>query len=133
MSGEAGGILDTTNTIGIQNFDVSDANWKGWRVKFEAYADLANMVTHLDAAAEQSSFIRHDGVDDNSLLVSKNASCLAHHEVRRQSSVSGMLVPLRHGLVTWRVLQGRVRGQRWKSYLSAPERHPQPAHVPDRN
>ena len=43
MSDEAGGILDTTNTIGIHNFDGSDANWKGWRVKFEAYADLANI------------------------------------------------------------------------------------------
>ena len=74
---EEGDILDTTNTIGIPNFDGSDANWEGWRVKFEAYAALANVGTHLDVAAKKSSFI--------SLLVSKNGSCLAFHEMRKQS------------------------------------------------
>ena len=60
-------------------------------MKFESFADLANMGTHLDVAADQTSFIKHDGLDaiqfDNKL----NSSRLAHHEVRRQSSISGFL------------------------------------------
>ena len=59
MSVEAGGILDTRNAIGIPNFDGSDANLESWRVRFGASADVANMGTHPDVAAEESSFIRH--------------------------------------------------------------------------
>ena len=55
MAAETGGILDTRNTIGVSNFDGTDANWKRWRVKFEAYADLANMGAYLGVAAEQTS------------------------------------------------------------------------------
>ena len=40
-----GGILDTRNTIGVPIFEGTDANWESWRVKFEAYADLAGMGT----------------------------------------------------------------------------------------
>ena len=137
-----GGILDTRNTIGIPNIDGTDANWGRWRVKFEAYAELARTGACLDVAAEQSSFIRHNGVDDNGhrlvnsccvapscvfaihglptlmrchhhhLLVSKNGSCLAHHEVRRQSSVSGLTgSSTSHGLGTWRVLKEEHEGK----------------------
>ena len=41
MTPEAGGILDTRNTIGVPIFDGTDANWERWRVKFEASADWA--------------------------------------------------------------------------------------------
>ena len=82
MSAEASGILDTGNTIGIPNFDGSHANWDSRRVKFEAYADLANRGTHLDVAAETSTFIRHN------LSNSVHALLIAKCEVR--SSVSGL-------------------------------------------
>ena len=90
MTAEAGGIQDTRNTIGAPNFDGTDANWESWRVKFAACADLANMGAHLDVVAEQTSFITHDGLDANSVTISKS-SRLAHPEVRRQSSISGFL------------------------------------------
>ena len=53
VTAEAGGILDTRNTIGVPIYDGADAKWESWRVKFEALADLANMGAHLDVAAEQ--------------------------------------------------------------------------------
>ena len=61
-------------------------------MKFEAYADVANVDSHLDVAAEQTSFTTHDGLDANSVTISKTVcSCFAHREVRRQSSFSGIL------------------------------------------
>ena len=61
---------NTRNTIDIPNFDGTDANSESWRVKFEAYADLACMGAHLHVAAEQTAFIEHEGLDANRLLVS---------------------------------------------------------------
>ena len=70
-------------------------------MKFEAYADLANMGTHLDVAAEQSSFIRHDGLDDKSLLISKtfHALLITKCEGKALSLIS--LVPRRCGFEAW--------------------------------
>ena len=60
-------------------------------MKFETYADLANMGAHLDVAADQTSFIKHDGLDAKQFDNKTSSSRLAHHEVRRQSSISGFL------------------------------------------
>ena len=76
MTAEAGGIMDSRNTIGVPIFDGTDADWESWRVKFEAYADLANMGAHLDVPAEQTSFITHDGLDANSATISKTVHAL---------------------------------------------------------
>ena len=81
MTAEAGGTLGTRNTVGVPNFDGSDANWESWQVKFKAYADLANMGAHLDVAAEPTSFIKHDGLGRNQFDNKRNSSRLAHHEV----------------------------------------------------
>ena len=129
MSADASGILDTRSTIGTPNFDRSDANWESWRVKFEAYADPANKGTHLNAAAEQSLFIRHDGLDDNSLLISKTVHALLITKCRCKALSLVSLAPRRHGfegIEAWRVLKEEYGGQRWKSHSSALERHPQP-------
>ena len=79
MSADASGILDTRNTIRTPNFDGSDANWESWRAKFETYAGLAKRTLLQNS----KSFIRHDGLDDNSLLTIKTDSCPAHHESAR--------------------------------------------------
>ena len=76
MTAEVGGILDTRNTMGVQIFDGTDANWESWRVDFEAFADLANMGAHLDVAAEQTSFITHVGLDANSVTISRTVHAL---------------------------------------------------------
>ena len=121
MSADAGGILDIKNTTGISNFDSSDANWESWRMRFEAQAGLANMVTHLDVAAEQSFFVRHDGLYDNSLLISNTVHALLITKCEGKSRWLLNVRALKHG-----VPQTRVRGQRWKSHNSALKRHPQP-------
>ena len=40
MVAETGGILDTRNTIGVPNFDGTDANWESWRVKVRGVCGL---------------------------------------------------------------------------------------------
>ena len=40
-----------------QSSTVTDANWESWRVKFKAYADLANMGARLDVAAESRMMV----------------------------------------------------------------------------
>ena len=97
MSADAGGFLDTRNTTGTPNFNRSYANWESWRVKFEAYADLANKGTHLNAAAEQSSFIRHDDLDDNSLLISQTVRALLITKCEGKALSLVSLAPQRHG------------------------------------
>ena len=79
MAAEAGGILDIRNIIGIPNFDDTDATWESWRAKFEACADMAGMGAHLDVAAEQTAFIKHDGPD--APVGEWNSSRLAYHQV----------------------------------------------------
>ena len=99
MTAAAGGILDKRNTIGAPIFDGPDANWESWRVKFEAHGDLANMRARLDVAAEQTSFITHDGLDTNSVTISKTVHVLVS------------LVPRRFGLAAWRVFKEGCEGK----------------------
>ena len=108
MTVEAGDILGTNNTIGVPNFDGTDANWERWRVQFEAYADLAQMGAHLDVAAEQTSFIKHDGLDANSLTMNRtvHSSLISRCEGKALSLVS--LVLRRFRLEVWRVPKERV-------------------------
>ena len=49
------------------------------------------MGAHLDVAADQTSLIKHDGLDAKQFDNKKNSWRLAHHEVRRQNSISGSL------------------------------------------
>ena len=109
MAAEAGGILDTPNTIGIPNFDGTDANL-GWRVKVEAYALLAGMGAHLDAAAEQTSFIDFEGLDAHSLLARRAVHALVCHQVWRESSFSGFPAR-RHPLEAWPVITCEYQGK----------------------
>ena len=76
MPAEAGDILDTRSTVGVPIFDGTGADWESSRVEFEAHADLANMGAHLDVAAEQTSFITHDGLDANRVTMSKTVHAL---------------------------------------------------------
>ena len=70
-------------------------------MEFEAYADLAKMGAHLDVAAEQTSFITHDGLDAKSVTISKTVHVLLTNcEGEAPSLVS--VVPRRFGLEAWR-------------------------------
>ena len=104
-------ILDTTNKIGVPIFDSTDVNWESWRMKFEPYADLANMGAHLDLAAEQTSFITQDGLDANSVTKSKtvHASLITKCEGKALPLVS--FVPRRFGVEAWRVLKEVYEGK----------------------
>ena len=75
-----------------------------WRVKFEVYADLANMGAHLDVAEEQTYFIKHEGLEAISLTITKTVHSLLITK-RRRSTVSGSLVSRRFGFEAWRVLK----------------------------
>ena len=110
LTADAGSILDTRNTIGVPIFDGTDANCEGWRVTLEACADLANMGSHLDVAAEQTSFITHDCLDANSVTITKtvHAKLIRKCEGKALSLVS--LVPRRFGLEAWRVLKEEYEG-----------------------
>ena len=79
-------------------------------MKFEASANLTNMETLLDIAAEQSSFIRHDGLGDNSRLTSKTVRALLITECEGKALSLVSLAPRRHGFEAWRVLKKKVRG-----------------------
>ena len=108
MAAEAGGILDTRNTSGIQNFDGTDANWESWRVKFAAYAYLAGVGAFLDVAAEQTAFIMKQGLDAAVVLVSKSAHafllCSSQNCKGKALSVVSP-IPRIHGLEAWRVFK----------------------------
>ena len=96
-------------------------NWKSWRVKFEAYADLARVGAHLDIAVEQTALIKHAGLDRNNLLVSGTVHALL---ITRSDGKAGTSTSWTRSVVS---AQGRVREVNGgKSYGSAAERHPQP-------
>ena len=66
------------------------------------------MGTHLDVAEEQSSFTRHDGLDDNSLLISKTVHALLITKCKCKALSLVSLAPRRHGFEgfeAWRVLK----------------------------
>ena len=69
------------------------------------------MVTHLDVAAEQSSFIRHDGLDYNSLSRSKTVSALLITKCEGKALSLVSLAPRRHGFDAWRVLKEEYEGK----------------------
>ena len=95
LTAEAGGILDTRNTIGVPIFDCTDANWESWRVKFEACADLANVGSNLDVASAQTSIITHDGLDVNSVAMSKAVHALLIMKCKGRALSLVSLVPRR--------------------------------------
>ena len=66
MSVQAGGILDTRNTL--WNYRISTVQTQT--------GNVGERSLRRNVAAEQSSFIRHDGVDDYSLLISKRVRAL---------------------------------------------------------
>ena len=68
------------------------------------------MGTHLDVAAEQSSFIRHDGLDDNSRLTSKTVHALLITKCEGKALSLVSLAPRRHGFEAWRVLKEEYEG-----------------------
>ena len=126
MAAEAGGILDTRNIVGIPNFGGTDANWDRWRVKFEAYADLAGIGAHLDAAEEQTVFITNEGLDANAVLVSRTVHALLITCCEGEALFLVSLLPRRHGLEAWRVLKYECEGKGGNRLATASERHPQP-------
>ena len=76
MAAEAGGVLDARHTIGIPDLNDTDAHWESWRVKFEAYADLAGTSAHICNVAEQTAFITNEDLDAAAVLVSRTAHAL---------------------------------------------------------
>ena len=79
-------------------------------MKFESYADLANMGSHLDVAAEQTSFITHDGLDANSVTISKKVHALL---ITKCDGKALSLVSLVHrsvGFDAWRVPKEELEG-----------------------
>ena len=91
--------------MGLPNFDGTDAGWESWRVKFQAYADLADIGAHLEVAAEQTSFIKHEGLDAHILLVSRAVYALLITKCEGKPLSLVCLVPRRFGLEAWRVLK----------------------------
>ena len=79
-------------------------------MKFKAYADLANMGAHLDVAAEQTSFITHDGLDSNSVTMSKTVHALLIRKCEGKALSLVSFVPRRFGLEAWRVLKEGYEG-----------------------
>ena len=66
------------------------------------------MGAHLDVAAEETSFSKHDGLDANSLTINGtvHSSLISRCEGKALYLVS--LVPRRFGLEVWRVPKERV-------------------------
>ena len=110
MTAEAGGILDIRNTTGVPIFDGTDANWESWRVKFEAYADLANMEARLT----------HGGLDANSVTISKTVRALLITTCEGQALTLVSLVPRRFGLEAWRLLKEKNEGKGGNRTASLP-------------
>ena len=77
----------------------------------EACADLAKMGAHLDVAAEQTSFITHDGQDANSVARSKTVHALIITKCEGNALSLVSLVPRRSGLEAWRVLKEGYEGK----------------------
>ena len=69
------------------------------------------MGTHLDVAPEQSSFIRHDGLDDNSRLTSKTVCALLITKCEGKALSLVSLAPRRHGFEAWRVFKENYEGK----------------------
>ena len=80
-------------------------------MKFEAYADLANMGAHLDVAAGQTSFIKHDGPDANSVTPCRTVHALLITKCEGKALSLVSLVPRRFGLEAWRVLKEKYDGK----------------------
>ena len=84
------------------------------------------MGAHLDAAAEQTSFIRHDGLDANSVAISSTVCALLVTKCEGKALSLVSLSPRHFWIGSVASAQGRVRGHRWKSHSSALERYSQP-------
>ena len=80
-------------------------------MKFEAYADLATMGTPLVVAAEQTSFIKHDGVEENSQMISRTVRALLITKCEGKVLSLVSLVFGRHGLEAWQVLKEECEGK----------------------
>ena len=77
----------------------------------EEYDDLANMGAHLDVAAEQTSCITHDGLDANSVTISKTVHASLFTKCEGTALSLDSLVPRRFGLEAWRVLKEEYEGK----------------------
>ena len=80
-------------------------------MKFEAYADLAKKGAHLDVAAEQTSFITHDGLEANSVTTNKTVHALLITKCEGKAPSLVSLVPRRFALEVWRVLKEEYEGK----------------------
>ena len=69
------------------------------------------MGTHLDVTAEHSSFVKHDGLDDNSLFISKTVRALPITKCEGKALSLVSLAPRRHGFEAWRVLKEEYEGK----------------------
>ena len=121
---------DTRNTTGVPNFNRVDANWESWRVELKAYADLANMGAHLDVAEEQTSFIKHDGLDGNNVTMTRTDPALLITKCEGKALSLVSLVPRRFGLEAWRVLKEEREEKGGHCTAAAPEKYTQP-NLPD--
>ena len=69
------------------------------------------MGAHLGVAAEQTSFITHDGLDANSATISKTVHALLITKCEGKTLSLVSLVPRRFGLEAWRVLKEEHEGK----------------------
>ena len=93
-------------------------------MEFEAYADLAKLGARLDVAAEQISFITHDGLDANSVTMSKTVHALLITKCKGKALISSFLGSPTLWIGSVASAQERVRGQGWSSHSRALERYP---------
>ena len=81
-------------------------------MKFESFADLANMGAHLDVAADQTSFIKYDSLDakqfDNS---EEQFAPYSSRSAKTKLYLWFSLVPRRFGLEVWRALTEGYKGK----------------------
>ena len=80
-------------------------------MKFEAHADLASMGALQDVAAEQTSFIRHGGLDANSVTITRTVHALLITECEGEAPSLVSLVPRRFALEAWRVFKEEYEGK----------------------
>ena len=69
------------------------------------------MGGHLGVAAEQTSFITHDGLDANSLTTSRTVHALLVTECEGKALSLVSLVPRRLEVEPWRVLREEYEGK----------------------
>ena len=69
------------------------------------------MGAHLDVAAEQTSFITNDGLDANSVTISKTVHTLLITRCEGKALSLVTLGPRRFGLEAWRVLKEECEGR----------------------